>query len=116
MIDFVTTRQETPEEAKYHLQLIAKWIAHNIMTAATPPTKEEQRVRRNEDIDARRAIEYLFGENTGFDKHAELIGSDADCLRLALLGDHDLTQPKLFDHKHRRVIKLRHMWRTEPHL
>lgn len=112
MIDFTSTRPETPEDVKGSLHLLAALIAFHVRAASMSPTNQEKRRCRNETFEARRGIEYLFGPDSKFPDHADLIGADADSLRRSLLGDHELLERSPFNHRDRRVLKTRHFWWT----
>lgn len=111
MIDFVSTRPETDEHTRRAAQLLAAFITHHIVMACSAPTSQEKAERRNLTSEGRRGIRYLFDPESKFETHADLVGSDAESLRRALLStDVDLGMNRSFTHSMRRHLQWRYEW------
>lgn len=87
MIDFVSTRAGACQQTAACARLLAAVIAHAIGDACKKPTKAEKDNPRLVDFDARKAIDFLFGPDSVFPLYADLIGSNAEAIRGALLDD-----------------------------
>lgn len=86
MIDFVSTRSGTSPDTASCCRLIAAVIALAIKDAGEALVGTE--TRRNQIAsDAHDAIVFLFGPASLFDQYAKMIGSSAESIRRALLGD-----------------------------
>jgi hypothetical protein len=85
MIDFVATRATTDQQTAACARLLTAVIVHAIEDATEQPSVTEKMQSGYVDYQARRAIEFLYGEHTTFPLYASLIGGSARSIRCALL-------------------------------
>lgn len=128
MIDFFSTRKGVPPEARACLRLLAACVAQAIDDASAKPYQfrpgnddggidntanlrgkhRPSTVAAELDRTARSAIEYLFGEMSDFEKHADFLGFDADAMRISLLsGTPSRFVKEWFSEERRRMIRYR---------
>lgn len=109
MLDLVSTRTTTDPQAAACARLLAAVIASAIRDACGCMTREEKKNPGDVQCDARRALQFLFGEHSVFPLYAELIGANADTMRHALVHGKNPAVPGRFDMggMDRRVLRLR---------
>ena len=102
-----------PEDVDRYSKLFVSIIVLAVQDAGTKPTEDEKKTGSNRIPEAVSAMEYLFGcDRDVFNKHAALIGADADQIREALLyRDQPLDmQGASVSPDKLRVLRIRHRW------
>lgn len=75
-----------PEDVDRYSKLFVAIILQAVQDAGTRPNEDEKKLECNRIPEVVSAFEYLFGcDRDVFNKHAALIGADADQIREALL-------------------------------
>ena len=110
MIDLVSTSTDDVQTQRC-AHLLAAVIAHAIVDAGSPMSlkEKEQHKAIGEPLVA---IKWLFDKGTTFDLYCQLIGANAETVRNALLGYHEI--PKVgsgeFTEINRRNLQARYRW------
>lgn len=102
-----------PEDVDRYSKLFVSIIVLAVQDAGTKPNEDEKKAGSNRIPEAVSAMEYLFGcDRDVFNKHAALIGADADQIREALLyRDQPLDmQGASVSPDKLRVLRIRHRW------
>jgi hypothetical protein len=110
MIDFVSTRIDTSEEARRNARFMAMIIARVVQTAATRPAIYEAERQYNALPAVVDALDYLFSVDSAFEEHISFIGGDAQAFREALLSDRDIEDTRFFNALGRSIIQARYSW------
>lgn len=102
-----------PEEIEKYSRLFNSIIIQAILDAGMKPSEDEQKLEANLLREATSAMEYLFGcDSDIFEKHANLVGANADHIRNLLLHrDHpvDMKNSQITPEK-LRTLRIRYRW------
>lgn len=110
MFDFVSTREGTDPQTARAARLVAFVIVSFVRAASVKPTTAEKDSRSNVNVDAWRAVQYLFDDTSPFERHVEEIGGSAVAMREALLSKRPLGFKSPFTEDMRKVIQVRYRW------
>lgn len=112
-MDFYSTRPDVDPQAAACANLLTAVITQAIKDASAEMSKNEKRLQRNLNSNARQALRFLFGSKSVFPLYAELIGISADAIRAALLKKSEglpTAKKPLYTESERRIFHARVRW------